>query len=248
MRITSRNNEKAFVKLRDSARARNTEGLFVLEGARLCFDALESGYNVQELFYTETALSRYAERVTALIENSVAAFEAADEVAQKLADTVNSQGVFCTVKMKETAEICPSSPKKYVALDGIQNPDNLGAISRTAEALGVDALIVGGGCDIYNPKALRASMGALLRLPVISVPSILPVLQKARENGLPVLSTVPDSAAEDITTVDFSHEGNGVSKEVKAFSDRFITIPMGGKAESLNASAAATITMWEMMK
>ena len=80
MRITSRNNEKikAFVKLRDSARARNTEGLFVLEGARLCFDALESGYNVQELFYTETALSRYAERVTALIENSVAAFEAAD--------------------------------------------------------------------------------------------------------------------------------------------------------------------------
>ena len=95
MRITSRNNEKikAFVKLRDSARARNTEGLFVLEGARLCFDALESGYNVQELFYTETALSRYAERVTALIENSVAAFEAADEVAQKLADTVNSQGV-----------------------------------------------------------------------------------------------------------------------------------------------------------
>lgn len=258
MRITSRNNEKikAFVKLRDSARARNTEGLFVLEGARLCFDALESGYNVQELFYTETALSRYAERVTALIENSVAAFEAADEVAQKLADTVNSQGVFCTVKMKETAEICPSSPKKYVALDGIQNPDNLGAISRTAEALGVDALIVGGGCDIYNPKALRASMGALLRLPVISVPSILPVLQKARENGLPVLSTVPDSTAEDITTVDFSrgavtvigNEGNGVSKEVKAFSDRFITIPMGGKAESLNASAAATITMWEMMK
>ena len=234
MRITSRNNEKikAFVKLRDSARARNTEGLFVLEGARLCFDALESGYNVQELFYTETALSRYAERVTALIENSVAAFEA------------------------ETAEICPSSPKKYVALDGIQNPDNLGAISRTAEALGVDALIVGGGCDIYNPKALRASMGALLRLPVISVPSVLPVLQKARENGLPVLSTVPDSAAEDITTVDFSrgavtvigNEGNGVSNEVKAFSDRFITIPMGGKAESLNASAAATITMWEMMK
>lgn len=150
----------------------------------------------------------------------------------------------------------PVFTEKYVALDGIQNPDNLGAISRTAEALGVDALIVGGGCDIYNPKALRASMGALLRLSVISVPSILPVLQKARENGLPVFSTVPDSAAEDITTVDFSrgavtvigNEGNGVSKEVKAFSDRFITIPMGGKAESLNASAAATITMWEMMK
>ena len=90
MRITSRNNEKikAFVKLRDSARARNAEGLFVLEGARLCFDALESGYNVQELFYTETALSRYAEMVTALIENSVAAFESAGEVGRKLADTV----------------------------------------------------------------------------------------------------------------------------------------------------------------
>lgn len=53
----------------------------------------------------------------------------------------------------------PVFTEKYVALDGIQNPDNLGAISRTAEALGVDALIVGGGCDIYNPKALRASMG-----------------------------------------------------------------------------------------
>lgn len=79
----------------------------------------------------------------------------------------------------------PVFTEKYVALDGIQNPDNLGAISRTAEALGVDALIVGGGCDIYNPKALRASMGALLRLPVISVPSVLPVLQRRGKTAYP---------------------------------------------------------------
>lgn len=126
--------------------------------------------------------------------------------------------------MKETAEICPSSPKKYVALDGIQNPDNLGAISRTAEALGVDALIVGGGCDIYNPKALRASMGALLRLPVISVPSVLPVLQRRGKR----LTRVVNGAgfrgrgyndcrfSRGAVTV-IGNEGNGVSNEVKAF-------------------------------
>ena len=258
MRITSRNNEKvkAFAKLRDSARARNTAGLFTLEGARLCFDAFESGCKVQELFYTGSALLRYGEKVKTLIENSLADFEVTDEVAQKLSDTVNTQGVFCTVKMKGKSEEAPIPPKKYIALDGIQNPDNLGAISRTAEALGVDALIVGGGCDIYNPKALRASMGSLLRLPVISSPSLLPILTEARKNGLKIFSTVPGNSSVDITGVDFSrgavtvigNEGNGVSSEVKDFSDELITIPMGGKAESLNAFAAAAITMWEMMK
>ena len=82
-----------------------------------------------------------------------------------ISDTVTPQGVVCTVKMRSN-DFDYEGGKRYIALDTIQNPDNLGAISRTAEAFGIDGMVICGGCDIYNPKALRASMGALFRLPI----------------------------------------------------------------------------------
>ena len=172
-----------------------------------------------------------------------------------ISDTVTPQGVVCTVAMKQN-NFEYEKGKKYIALDTVQNPDNLGAISRTAEAFGIDGMVICGGCDIYNPKALRASMGALFRLPVKVCQGLENEIEACRKLGIGSFATVPDRDARDITKTDFSkgalciigNEGNGVSKEIISLCDERITIKMSGRAESLNAAAAASITMWELVK
>ena len=143
-----------------------------------------------------------------------------------------------------------------MALDNVQNPQNLGAAARTAEALGIDGVIVYSGCDRYNPKALRASMGSLLRINMVETDDLVSLISDAREHGMFTFVTVPDSDAQDITSLSFGggvvavigNEGNGVSKEAESAAVNRVTIKMKGSAESLNASAAAVITMWEMMR
>jgi len=157
--------------------------------------------------------------------------------------------------MPENTTFAVQKGGRYLALEQVQNPQNLGAAARTAEALGIAGLIVSGGCDRFNPKALRASMGSLLRLPVMQVEDMASWL-KAQNETILTLATVPDMRATSICTLDFSggaiavvgNEGNGVSEAVLAAVRERVTIPMRGAAESLNASAAATITMWEMMR
>ena len=139
----------------------------------------------------------------------------------------------------------------------MQDPGNLGTILRTAEALGIGRVVLlGDCCDPLSPKALRASMGAVFRLGLSLEPSRQGLFSRLRGEGFRLLASVPDSAALPVTEVDFSqgpcavfigNEGNGLSQETIAQCRR-VTIPMAGRAESLNASAAATILLWEMAR
>lgn len=256
--ITSPSNEKIkhFIKLVESTKQRREDGLFALEGIRLCFDAFSSGYEIQDLFYTDNAMHKYGEKLSELYDNSQNIFIITDDIAKKISDTVNPQGVFCSVKFKEKKQCNIEKDKKYIALENIQNPDNLGAISRTADAMGIDGLIISGGCDIYNAKALRASMGSLLRLPIIMSDNLADTLSECEKSEIPVYAAVLAPDAEKITDIDWGagavvvigNEGNGISAEIQNAVSKKLTIPMSGNAESLNASAAAVITMWEMTK
>lgn len=258
--ITSRNNEKIkyAAKLISSAKQRKQDALFVCEGVRLCCDAFSSGYEIVDCFVTEEALVKHGDKMSNMLDGAKALYRISEEVAQKLSDTVSSQGVFCVVKMREEHSKVFNFIKgeKYVALENLQNPQNLGAIARTAEALGIKAVLTYSGCDIYNPKALRASMGSLLRIPVYQVSSLEDSLKEAQNNGIYTFVTVPDETARDITELDFScgalavigNEGNGVSSGITQAAKNRVTIKMKGEAESLNASVAAVITMWEMMR
>ena len=149
-----------------------------------------------------------------------------------------------------------NSKGKYILLENVQDPSNLGAAARTAEALGIDGLIVSGGCDIYNPKALRASMGAFFRLSVFECGDVCKFIGDIQKAGMRAAASTPSAKAQDITAADLSggivcivgNEGAGVTPAVRAASDFEVTIPMKGSAESLNASTAAAILMWEMMR
>ena len=208
--ITAKNNPKIkdIKALLTSSKDRKNSELFVLEGVRLCCDAVKSGCEITSVFCTENCAEKYADSINELKSACSDFYFVSEDVLKSISDTVTPQGVVCAVKMRSN-DFEYESGKRYIALDTIQNPDNLGAISRTAEAFGIDGMIICGGCDIYNPKALRASMGALCII---------------------------------------GNEGNGVSKDIIDACDEKITIKMQGRAESLNAAAAASITMWELVK
>ena len=255
--ITAKNNPKIkeIKALLTSSKERKNSGLFVLEGIRLCCDALKSGCEIKSVFCTEQCIEKYGDDIDLLKGSCENFYTVSNDVLKTISDTVTPQGVVCTVAMKQN-DFEYEKGKKYIALDTVQNPDNLGAISRTAEAFGIDGLVICGGCDIYNPKALRASMGALFRLPVRVCQGLEKEIEKCKKVGINSFATVPDRDANDITKTDFSkgalciigNEGNGVSKEIIDLCDEKITIKMSGRAESLNAAAAASITMWELVK
>lgn len=256
-KITSRSNDliKYVKKLSASRKARMQEGRFVLEGARLSFDVLNSFYQPDIFLITEKAAEKYKKQFDDMIKIAGSAYLISEEVADKLAETENTQGVFCVCNIPNSNNQLVLN-KKYVALDNLQDPSNLGAIIRTAEALGINGAICHNCCDIYNPKALRASMGSILRLPVILSDNLASDIEIAKSKGVSFYAAVPDSNAEDITEIDFSassviiigNEGNGISEPVKAAANKLVTINMLGRAESLNASMAGAIAMWEMLR
>ncbi len=258
--ITSKTNEKVkfAVKLREKYSFRKETEMFFIEGARLCYDAALSGIEIKELFVTENAKEKYSDYVGYIQKKAENSYLISKDVAQKLCDTSTPQGVFCVCKVldKNTNIGKIKYNGKYIALEDVSNPQNFGAVVRTAEAVGLDGVIVSGGCDIYNPKSQRAAMGSLFRLPVFQTDNLPEFLTNLVENGMDVLAGVPDSNAEKITEVlmdggvvsIIGNEGNGITEQTKNAASRLVTIPMKGRAESLNAAAAASIMIWEMMR
>lgn len=256
-KITGKNNEliKDVKKLFTSSAKRRAQGLFALEGARLVFDVLNSSQRVKYFFVTPDARDKYSDLCREMENVSEKSYLISAEVSRKLTETDTPQGVFAVCEM-QIKPLALSHGGKYIALDNVQDPGNLGTILRTAEALGIDGVIIGGGCDVYNPKALRASMGSVLRVNAATCDSLDDYIAAAKELGVPVYAACPDSSARRITDVDFSagamciigNEANGVSQSVLDLCDGRITIPMRGRAESLNANVAAAVTMWEMLR
>lgn len=260
LKITSRNNEKIknAAKLCAESSYRKKTGLFFLEGLRLCCDAAENGVHPEEVFVTENAMVKYASELELLLTSGSDCYIITEEIASKLSDTKNNQGVFCVCKTLDKFSNIDKINYNgiYIAMENIQTPDNLGAAARTAEALGLDGIIVSGGCDIYNPKALRAAMGSLLRLDVFSVSDLPAFIEKCNENGMNTYAAVPDSSALPVTQIDktkgivcvVGNEGNGLTEKTISSCSSSVTIPMKGRAESLNAAAAACMIMWEMVR
>ncbi len=249
---------KQFAKLVSSSKERKKTGEFVIEGVRLCRDAAVSGVEIKELFFTSDAFSRYSEDIDFLISKAEMSYEISEEAAKKIQDTESSQGVFlkCLNTKNETVLSYFKPDGKYVVLENVQDPSNLGAIARTAEALGIDGAVLVSCCDVFNPKAQRSAMGSLFRLPFVRLSTIDEMFSFAKENNIKTVATVVDSSAEKINEADLSggvfliigNEGNGIKETTAEKSDMRVTIPMSGRAESLNASMASCIAMWEVLK
>ena len=229
--ITSKDNKiiKYVSKLQKSSKFRFSERKIVIEGLRISEDVFENNASVYCLIVNNT----FAEKNN---------YQISDALFKRISDTETPQGILLVVDMPlENYEIDPY--KKYIALDNLQDPSNFGAITRTCEALGVGGIIMNNTtCDPFSPKSIRASMGTILRMPIFMTDNLSSFF---KENNLKSFSCVVDSDAKPISSIDFKsgdviiigNEANGISKQVKDNSDFKITIPMSGRAESLNAAA-----------
>ncbi len=256
--ITSKENKviKDVRKLVSSSKERKAQSKFILEGLRLCADAAQNNYEIETAIISNSL--EMSERLRCILNRSKKRIAVPDSLFQYVSDTVSPQGVICVVKMPQNIG-CFSELKngKYIVLENTADPSNLGAIARTAEALGIDGIITSSnGCDVFSPKTQRAAMGSLLRLPVYVSQDILNDIKTLKSNSFTVYASVVKDADCDVTNVNFNenslvligNEANGLTKEAIDIADKCVTIKMKGKAESLNAAAAAAIFMWEMSK
>ena len=255
--ITAKDNPriKRVSMLVSSAKKRRQDGVFVLEGSRLCGEALREDITVNELYYTSRALLEYTALVDELKSKASFYSEVSKQVFEKISDTQSPQGILLTFSFKESENKIENG--RWIAFERVSDPSNLGAAARTAEALGFGGILLSKtGVDPYSPKSLRASMGALLRLPVIVSEDFEGEINRLKEKGFNVTGTVVDSSALKINEISFGekeiavigNEANGLTEKMKGLCDRLVTIPMSGRAESLNAGVAAAIVMWEMVR
>lgn len=256
--ITSKENEsiKKIVKLMSSAKYRTEQQQFIAEGVRLCRDAAESSADIKNFLYTHEAKEKYPKDFELIAAQSQKTEELSPVLFRKITDTKNPQGFLCVIKSKENTELILKKEKKYIALENIQDPSNMGTILRTAEALGVDGILLSSDCcDIYSPKVVRGSMGAVFRIHFLISENFTEDIRNLTNQNFRTFASTPRNA-ENIQNMDFSqgaviligNEANGLKAQTIEACSQKVKITMLGRAESLNASAAAAILIYELMK
>ncbi|MBR4903544.1 MAG: RNA methyltransferase [Selenomonadaceae bacterium] len=230
---------------------RNEFKLFVAEGLRLCEEVPSA--QVEFGFYTREFLSD--ERAKALIERLKNLEEISASTMEKISDTETPQGILLVVRQKFSTLEEVIGRKIVIVLDGVQDPGNVGTILRTAEAFNCGVILLEGSAEVFNPKVVRSTMGAIFYLPVMTM-SRADFLLEMDLRGIEILATAIDKSAEvyyrhDFTkflvAIVFGSEANGVSKEILDAA-RKIFIPMSGHAESLNVATSAAIIISEIVR
>lgn len=219
--------------------------LFVAEGLRLC--EMAADFQIEFGFYTADFLK--SERAVKLVEKlktCATLYEIPEATFEKISDTKTPQGIMLVARQKFSTVEKVLAQKMIVTLDAIHDAGNLGTILRTAEAFSCGVVILEDSADVFNPKVIRASMGAIFFLPIVKMTRA--DFLKLQSGGVEILAAALDSSAEiyyehDFTkkaAVVFGSEAQGVSQEILSAAKK-IYIPMTGRAESLNVATAAAI-------
>ena len=242
--ITSRKN-RLIVHLRalgsDRGYRRET-GAYLCDGEKLLREAVACGAVVDEVL-----CSRMPETP---LPDTVRCFTAPEELLEYVSPLKSSRGPVFSVRMPAAAD---AAIRSAIVLENVQDPGNVGTVIRTANAFGMDAVILTGACaDPYNFKCVRAAMGALLRQRVIEA-ELPEAVRLLRDSGLKLYGAALSAEARDVRKTDLrgaavavGSEGQGLSRELLDMCDGEIVIPMLPHSESLNAAVAASLLMWEM--
>jgi TrmH family RNA methyltransferase len=228
------------------------ERRFVVEGPQSVREALATG-GLLELFYEA---GRHDDLVATARAAGTDTVEVTAAVLAAMSDTVTPQGVVGTAHLLDVGLAAVQASKLVAVLEQVNDPGNAGTVIRTADAAGADAVVLtDGSVDPHNSKCVRATAGSLWHLPVVSGPSLSDAVRRLRELGLQVLATSGagtadlDALADDGTLARptawlFGPEAAGLSDEALGLADRTVRIPMRGRAESLNLSAAAAVCLY----
>ena len=245
--ITSLKNPKVttWKSLKDRKGRRET-GCFLVEGRKMVEEAIASAFPVEAVLVDVDRQGEFT------LPAGIPAYSMPGHVLAAVCDTKTPQGIAAVVRMAEVELRGP----RLVAMDGVQDPGNVGTIIRTADAAGFDGVILSAQCaDVFSPKVLRATMGSIFRMGIRVTDDLPGLLSQMVQEGASVLSSQLDgepfyqrSPLNERFVLVIGSEGNGVTDEVKAIATHKVKLPMRGGAESLNAAVAAGIMMYELTR
>ena len=269
--ITSRNNQlvKWAAALSDK-KNRKESGYFMADGVKLTKEAFEAGLPVDYCIVTETKKTEIVDFLSAFKNEekykNCRVVTVSESVFEKISTEKAPQGVISIIKhldffreldiiYKEEFFLKPE--EKAIFLFSVRDPSNLGAVIRSSVAFGTDHVILSSDCaDIYNPKTVRSAMGSLFRVKVTTVKDVPSFIEAANANARRVFAaeltdnakSLSDISLKGTDIVMIGNEGHGIAPEISSLCDGSVYIPISKKTESLNASVAAAIFMWEQSK
>ena len=255
--ISSKDNEqnKYIKKLKDK-KFRDEKNEYLIEGIKLVKEAIEENVTIKMVVICEDCDNNGTIEQGLLYE--IAKYNCiyvTKKLFNTITDVVNPQGILAVVEKGDNIEKIDYSEEIILALDGIQDPGNLGTILRTADSANLKQIILSADCaDPYNPKVVRSTMGAIFRMNIIVTSNLEKTLQMIKKHKFEIVATSL-ATKESVYDVKYNkkviiigNEAKGVSKEIQDLADIKVKIPMLGKTESLNASVAAGIMIYEYVR
>lgn len=224
---------------------RDKTGRYMMEGFHLVEEALSYKNEIEEIIMEENIVLPAKWNMDGIPITIVTA-----EVAKSLAETETTQGIFAVCKKRDSKNALEQGTT-FLLIDRVQDPGNIGTMIRTADAAGIDAVVLGkGSADPYNPKVLRAAQGSHFHVDIVQSP-LEEAISLIQKKGVPVYGTALQNAENyrDIQpskrfAVLVGNEGSGVSQELLSLTDHNVYVPIYGKSESLNVAVAAGILLY----
>lgn len=247
--IRSTGNDKVKqMRALSTKKGRRQMGCFLVEGPKVLDEALAEGYDVKMAFVSEYAIDVYEQ-----YEARMPVYLASEAVMRAMTDVDTPQTIVAAVSMPKHEAAIDEQDGLYLAMDAVQDPGNMGAILRCADAFGVMGVILGEGCaDPYAPKSIRAAMGSTFHLALHTSESLENQLRDMQAKGAYLLATDlqgeegwPD-ALPPKTVLMIGNEGNGLRPEIMALADRRFRLAMPGRSESLNAAVFTGIMLYAL--
>ena len=255
--ISSKDNEliKHIKKLKDK-KHRDESNEYIIEGVKLIEEAVKENARIKKIIVCEDTTRTY--EIPTHIMYEIAKYECVyvtNKVFASITQVTNPQGIMAIIEKGDTNVQIDYTQDIIVALDDVQDPGNLGTILRTVDSIGLNQIIVSKGtADAFNSKVVRSTMGAIFRVKIIEVENLPQSIKEMRRHHfkLMVTSLQTENSIYDIKfnkkIIVIGNESNGVSKEIQEMADEKAKIPMLGKTESLNASVAAGVVMYEYVR
>ncbi|MCL2051442.1 MAG: RNA methyltransferase [Lachnospiraceae bacterium] len=245
---------KRVIKLQKQAKARALEQAFVIEGIKLFREAPQD--LIKEIYLTQDFGAKYLNEPNHLKEKLLSSsYEIVSDICfERMAQTKTPQGIICLLSQLDWRfSVLPCEDLLYLILEDLSDPGNLGTMFRTAEAAGVTAIILNGGCaDVYNPKTVRSTMGSIFRVPFTYAEDLGQVIAELKNQDIKIYATSLENA-ESYDKCDYragtafiiGNEAHGLCPTTKALATQSVTVPMLGEVESLNAATAASALLFE---
>ena len=255
--ISSKDNEliKHIKKLKEK-KYRDLNNEYIIEGTKLIKEAIEENANIKQIVICDNCQN--TDIIPKELMYEIAKYECiyvTEKIFKNISDVNTPQGILAIIEKNNKETQIDYSQDIIVVLDDIQDPGNLGTILRTVDSIGLTQIIVSKGtADCYNPKVVRSTMGAIFRVKIIESEDLEKTLKEMKKHKfkITVSSLQTKNTIYDINydkkVIIIGNEANGVEQKIQDIADEKIKIPMLGKTESLNASVATGIILYEYVR